>query len=42
MWLIDNYAGGVKENGRGAVNFSNRMENPLKLPYRLNVSRIFY
>ena len=42
MWLIENYARGTKENGSVASNSSNTMENTLKLPYRHNVSGIFY
>ena len=30
MWLIENYARRVKENGSGAVNSSNTIENLLK------------
>ena len=41
-WLIENYARVVKENGCWAVNTNNTLENTLKMPYRLNVSRIFY
>ena len=41
-WLIENYARVVKENGCGAVNTNNAMEDTLKMPYRLNVLRIFY
>ena len=48
MWLIENYAHGVKENGSGNMNCCNTVENIPKLPYRRNVlehfteSRIFY
>ena len=41
-WLVENYARVVKENECGAVNKNNTIENTLKMPYRLNVLRIFY
>ena len=32
IWLIENYSPRFKENGSGAVNSSNTIENTLKLP----------